>query len=417
MATKYWLGEADAVAQVWTGAISALDATPANNTFTVTIGGVSISVAGVTNVATTAAALVALLNASTHPYFSGITWSVPSSGNVRGTADTAGVPFVAALTKTGAGTGTVTDFAVTTACASAYHWDTAANWSDGVVPVSTDTVILQGATSILWGLAQSAVTLTQLTILKTFTGKLGLNRAVFATSVDGDTVNATKHEYRDRYLNIGYDAADIGQHAGPGSPAGSSRIMLQNAKSGASTTMVHGTATAAAETGYPSVRLLAAHASATVIVRDGSGGVGIAADAPGETSTVGAVSQAGGALFIGPGVTLTSLAMNGGSCTLQAAATVTSITVQDGTLTTEGDYTVTTMTVSGGQVFPSHIKTGGNAITTLNMLGGRIDARRSQEARTWDTVNPDLGTLLVDDSVVTITTMDAPAGARQLTVS
>ena len=417
MATKYWLGEADAVAQVWTGVIASVDATPANNTFTVTIGGVAVSVAGVTSAAATATALVAALNASTHPYFSSITWSVVSSTNVRGTADVAGVPFLAVLSKSGAGTGTVTDFAVTTACASAYHWDTAGNWSDGVVPVSTDTVILQGSTSILWGLAQAAVTLTQLTILKTFTGKLGLNRAVFATTANGETTDSTKHEYRQRYLNIGYDAADIGQHAGPGSPAGSSRIMLQNAKAGASTTMVHGTATAAAETGYPSIRLLAAHASATVIVRDGSGGVGIASDAPGETSTVGAVSVAGGALYIGPGVTLTSLSQVGGSCILEAAATVSSVTVGGGTLTTEGDYTVTAMTVSGGQVLCNNIKSGGNAITTLNLTGGRVDGRASQEARTWDTVNPDLGTLLVDDSVVTITNMDAPAGARQITVS
>lgn len=418
MATKYFTGEADAVAQVWTGAIASVDATPANNTFTVTIGGVAVTVTGATSAAVTATNLVAALNASTHPYFSAITWSVVSSTSVRGTADTAGVPFVAALSKAGVGTGTVTDFSVTTACASPYHWDAADNWSDGAIPANGDTVIIEGlSTPILWGLAQSGVTLAQLTIRKTYTGKIGLDRRSVVTSSDGNTSNSAKPEYRQAYLDIGWDACDIGQHVGPGSPGGSSRIKLDNAKSGASTTMVHGTAIAASETGYPAVRLLAAHASATIIVRDAPGGVGIGMDEPTETSTVGAVSISGGALYIGSGVTLTSLTQTGGSCTLQAAATVTTVTVEGGTLTTEGDFTITTLNARGGQVFCNHIKSGGNAITTLNLAGGRVDGRQSQEARTWATVEPDLGSLLVDDAVVTITTMDAPAGNRTLTVS
>jgi len=418
MATKYFTGEADAVAQVWTGSIDSVDATPSNNTFTVTIGGVAISVAGVTSAAATAAALVALLNASTHPYFSGITWSVPSGGSVRGTADTAGVPFVAALSKTGAGTGTVTDFAVTTACAGPEHWSSAANWSDGSIPANTDTVIIEGvSTNILWGIAQSGVTLASLVIRKTYTGKIGLNGRVFATSKDGETSDASKQEYRQAYLHIGYDRADIGQHVGSGTPPGSSRTKLRNAKSGASTTVVYDTASAASETGFPAVRLLAAHASADVVVRGAPAGAGIAMDEAGETSTVGAVSISSGSLYVGPGVTLTSLSQAGGACVLQAAATVTTITITDGTLTTEGNYTVTTLNAKGGTVFANHIKSSGNAITTLNMTGGRVDGRQNQEARTWDTVNPDQGTILVDDAVVTITTMDAPAGNRQMTVS
>ena len=79
MSAIYFLGTATAVAQVHTGSIDSLDATPANNTFTVTIGGVAISQVGVTDVATTAAALVVLLNASTHPYFAAKSWiSAPS---------------------------------------------------------------------------------------------------------------------------------------------------------------------------------------------------------------------------------------------------------------------------------------------------------------------------------------------------
>lgn len=417
MATKYFTGEADAVAQVWTGAVATVDATPANNTFTVTIGGVAVSVAGVTSAAATAAALVAALNASTHPYFAAITWSVPSGSSVRGTADVAGVAFDATISKSGGGTGTVTAFSVTTANAGPEDWSSATNWSDGAIPANGDTVIIEGvSTNILWGLAQSAVTLAALTVRKTFTGKIGLDGRTFAVARNGDNPNTTKQEYRQAYLYIGYDRADIGQHIGSGNPSGSGRVKLRNAKAGASTTVVYETASAPSETGFPAVRLLAGHASADVIVRGATGGVGIAMDEAGETATVGAVSISAGTLFVGPGTTLTSLAQSGGACTLQAAATVTTVSVTDGTLITEGNYTITTLNAKGGTVFANNIKSGGNAITTLNMTGSRVDGRQSQEARTWDTVNPDAGTLIVDDSIVTITTMDAPAGLRQMTV-
>ena len=73
MATLYWRGDATAVAQVHTASIDSVDGTPANNTFTVTIGGVAIDAVGDTDVATTATNLRASLNASTHPYFAAIT--------------------------------------------------------------------------------------------------------------------------------------------------------------------------------------------------------------------------------------------------------------------------------------------------------------------------------------------------------
>jgi len=79
MATIRWISGTIAVAQLETGSIDSVDATPANNTFTVTIGGVAISQVGDTDVATTAAALVVLLNASTQAYFAAITWANPSA--------------------------------------------------------------------------------------------------------------------------------------------------------------------------------------------------------------------------------------------------------------------------------------------------------------------------------------------------
>lgn len=115
--------DAAAVAQVSTGVIGGLDATPANNSFTVTIGGIAITVPGDTDVATTAAALRSALNASKHPNFAVITWS-GTGGNIIGTADQAGIPFTARLTKNGTGSATVTDFVLTTANAGVHKWRT-----------------------------------------------------------------------------------------------------------------------------------------------------------------------------------------------------------------------------------------------------------------------------------------------------
>lgn len=419
MSTVHWVGAAQAVAQVHTGSIDSVDGTPADNTFTVTIGGISISQVGDTDVATTAAALVVLLNASTHPYFEAITWTNPSAGNIVGEADVAGVPFVATLTETGAGTGSVTDFAETTASAGPNHWDSPENWDGGAIPVSTDDIIIANASdNILWGLDQNAVAAASLSILKTFTGKIGLPLNSFATSADGDTVDSTVDEYRGTYLRISLAVLEIGKHVGPGTPAGSQRIKIDNTKASASVTTVFDTASAASEIGLPGVRLLAAHADADFFIRGGRAGVGFALDEPGETSTVGDINVSGNGLaYVGDGVTLTNFYQGGGTGVLQAAATVALVDVDGGTLTTEGDFTVTAMNVQGGTVNANHAKTAGNAITTATVSGGTLDGSGSRQARTWSAVNINGGSVVADNAVVTMTTLNQPVGPRTIAVS
>ena len=406
MATIYWQGQATAVAQVHTGSIDSVDATPANNTYTVTIGGVAVSQVGDTDVATTAAALVVLLNDSTHPYFAAVTWTNPSAGNIVGTADTTGAAFVAALTETGAGTGAVTDFAETTASAGPNDWSTAANWSGGAVPTSSDTVILRDSdVSIAHGLAQSAVTLPLLVIEQSYTGRIGLPYGAFSTSADGETTVSTAPEYRQTYLDIGWTRAEIGANPGIGSPAGSTRLKLDNAKSGASTTLVINTSTTSADAFLPAVRLLFAHASADVVVRGGSGGVGIAADAPGETTTMGDLNITGdGAVVrVGDGVTLSNVYCDGSNLRLDAAATLTLAHITGGTVAIEGDYTITTLTIDGGTVTDSHIQSSGNSVTTCNLRGGTLNWQVSDEVRTYNALVHTGGTL-IDNPSVTITT-------------
>lgn len=86
-------------------------------------------------------------------------------------------------------------------------------------------------------------------------------------------------------------------------------------------------------------------------------------------------------------------------------------------LTVEGDVTITTPNIQGGVVNSNQISSGCNAITTATLLGGILTGAGSREARTWATVNVDEGTLIVDDAVVTITTLDQPAGERTIAVS
>lgn len=411
MATKYWIGKADAVAQVSSASIDSVDATPSNNTFTVTIGGEAVTVTGVTSAAATAAALVVALQASTHPYFAAVTWTNPSGGTITGTADTAGVPFLAVLSKAGAGTGTVTDFSDDTACSGPNHWDTAANWSTGTVPVASDDVVIENSSAnICWGLEQSAVDLNSLTIKQTYTGKIGLRSTEFATSSDGATLNSSKPEYRSHYLDIESDVVEIGEHFGAGAPSGSGRIKLDLGVH-AATVIIHNTARTPTESGLACVRLLLASSSSDVFVRAAPGGVGIAADEGDETSTirelsVSAQADAEAYVYCSDGVTLTTWTQVGGRCVLSAAATVTTCALKSGTLEVEGAFLVTTLTQDGGVCYLNNVPTSGAAVTTLNLNGGALDMKRSNRDRTITTLNWDQeagAVFAIDPDVVTIT--------------
>lgn len=422
MATRYWLGTATAAAQVSEAGINVFDAT---TTYGITINGETVSVAGITDEQTTTDNLVTALNNSTLPYFTQITWDrngTGASSTVRGTADVAGMPFTF-TTYANAGTGSWNAVSDTTANSGPNDWSTAANWSGSTVPVSTDDVVISdSAVNICWGLDQNAVTLTSLTITKTFTGRIGLDYKKFATSADGATVISTKAEYRENYLKISATNVDIGEHYGAGSPAGSTRILL-DLGSNQSTIVVHDTASTSAETGRNAVRLLNTHASSTLNIRSSVGGVGVAAEEPGETSTFSAIrsdtNSANTNIEIGAGVTVTTYYQKNGTVTLQAAATVTTVTVESGTLTTEGDYTITTFNMNGGTVNQNHVKGGGSCITTLNLNGGRMDTTKNGASRTITTMNlSETGGIFIGNgSNITITTINEPSNPYTLTMS
>lgn len=425
MATRYWEGKAAAVAQVSTATVGG---TLSGETFTISVNGVDIAshTDSTTTIADTVAALVAAWNASTHPYATGIT-AADNSPVVTLTADTAGRPFDITLNTPG-GDATFAE-ATTTANAGPNDWATADNWSGETVPVNGDTVIIAGSDiNICWGLDQSAVELATLQIYRSYTGRIGLDRSVFATSADGETTSSSAVEYYEDYLTIGWNDAEVGIEQAPGAPATSDRLKLYNDETNASTTVVHSVGTAAAEQELPALRMKFAHASANVYIRSAVGGVGFGVDQPGETFTMGKVSVsasgAGHYVYVGDGVTFTTWEQRGGTNRMNAAATVTTVKVLGGVLYMTGDYTVTTLYNGeiysdawydrtgarygpGGTIYANNVPSSGNAITTAHLYGGTTSGKGCNQSRTWDTVIHRLAgaKLDYDEDEVTINTL------------
>lgn len=303
------------------------------------------------------------------------------------------MPFtITATAVDGGGTNTQTlTMSTPVANAGPNAWDVATNWSGGAVPVNNDEVFIEDlATPILWGLDQSAVTLTSLTVSQTYTGKIGLDWTVFTTAADGVTSSALASEYRECYLKIGCSGlVDLGKQQGAGTPDGSGRIMIDFGAT-APTVVVHQTADESSETGRNAVRLKCNSASAALIVRLAPGGVGIATEKATETTTIGTISvndlNSTTVVCVGAGVTLTSWNQTGGTHTLEAAATIPIVKAEGGILTTHGDYTITHLTNDGAVIYANHWKTGGSAVATAVLNDGTTTTEFNGRAVTWDLV-------------------------------
>ncbi len=171
MATRYWLPTAPKTAQVSSATVGSYSV---GTTYSVTIGTIVISVVGQGGSATTtAAALLAAIQASTAAEFGEITWSV-NGAVLIGTAQTAGKPFTA-VSAAVASTGTFGAFSDTTANSSPNDVGSALNWG-GTVPTGTDSIVIENnENSLLWRLdTLAAVAIASCIIRSTFTGQIGL---------------------------------------------------------------------------------------------------------------------------------------------------------------------------------------------------------------------------------------------------
>ena len=307
MANKRWRGDAAPVAQVTTVQVTAYDAA---TTYKLTVGNKVISVIAQGSVNLTASGLVTAWNASTLAEVAEVTAS-SNTDTVTLTADTSGKPFTVTSSVSG-GTGTIGAASTTTDSAGPNHYDTAANWTPSGVPTGGDDVYFEGSdVPCLYGLDQSAVTLTSLSIGASYTGRIGLPDDA------GDY-----YEYRQAYLKVGATTAYIGQGEGQG--AGRIRLDLSSIQS---TVFVHFTG-ASLDTGYASLQLKGTNAANVINVVRGEVDV---AYFPGETTTFATVRlgykdsrDADAVVRLSSGVSLTTIEKQGGQ--LEINSTFTTLT-------------------------------------------------------------------------------------------
>lgn len=383
MATVIWTGAAADVAQVDTLTVGGT--VEAGDLFLMTINGKILSVAATTTVlATTAADIVTAWNACTYPEFAEITAAATSGGALTLTADTAGVPFTCTVSTTesngGAADAQTFGTSATTAATGKNFWSNAKNWSTATVPVNSDAVYIENsAVPILYGFAQSAVTLASLNIAQTFTGTIGLP----VTNSNGYP------EYRTQALAISATLLSIGKGD---NGAGSGRINLVLG-SNVSTMTIFNTGTPA-ETNRKAVNITGTHASNVATIMKGSVAF---ASAAGETATlltlnVGAVKSGTLDVLLGSGVTITTLNMDGGNVVVDCNCA--NVNQDGGTLTKLSGTIATAASITGGLAYFR----GSGTIAQLDVYNATVDFSQDPTARTVTLLNIYQGATIKDPS-------------------
>lgn len=386
MATLKWLGRAAKVAQVTTLTVGGT--IEAGDKFIVTINGKSVSVAATNTSASTTAGLIEAaldaLDSTLYPEFAEFTASV-NGAVVTLTANTEGVPFTVTATTTESNGDPADDqtfvAATTTAATGPNHWDDANNWDTGAVPTTGDTVYIEGPRAdILYGLAQSAVTLAALHIRQSYTGTIGLPE----TNTSG---SADYPEYRATYLAISATVLTIGE--GPGQ--GSGRIKIDTGSNATTLTVVD--TGSPAEADVPALLWKGAHNSNVVNVYRGSGA---AAWLGKETATIATLNcgyttarESDVSFFCG-NVTLTTVVQEGGDLTINTAATT--ITRRGGTLTVRGSGAVTTVNNWGGTL---NWRSSGT-VSALYCGVATVDYRGDMRAKTVSACDAYAGATILD---------------------
>jgi len=385
-ATVRWLGNATAVAQVERYDAGTVEV---GDIFTLTVTGLDGVTKAISFTATAATAdnvedgLAAAWNASTNSNCTPVT--ADPNYHIVMTADTAGNAFsITASTTDGGGNDTQTLSKTTiTANAGPQDWSSTDNWSGGALPggAASQDVYINGAT-ILYGLDQSGISNT-LDSLNIQQSQIGSNPAA---------------GYLPTYLQIKVTAVNIGAFYGPGTPSESAPINIDTGST-ASTIAVYNTGTNSTQ---PACRIKANSGSTNIRVLKGS--VGIAYE-DGETTTIGTLTSSytsrptsDADIFIGSGVTMTTLSQTGGGVVLQCG--LTTATSEAGTLETAGSGAITTLNAKGATCTLNSTGT----ITTLNITGGSVDFSKSAGGRTVTTLKLDSGgKLIYDPSIVTLT--------------
>lgn len=325
MATVSWTGNATAIKQVETITIGGTWAQGDTVTITsngktlVTTIGTTVTVAGVCTAiaqAYNSTSPMTDTTASYQPVTGGrgvpelaLATAVAGTTTVVITGVTAGRPL-ATFTVSKSSTSGTASIAHTTAATGPNHWDNTANWSTATVPAAADDVTIDRPVSILYGLAQSAVTLASLTVTPRFSSSAQIGNP-FRNSGGFEEFQATE-------LAISATTVTIDTQ---------SKLIKINLGSVQSTITVYRTGTSS-ETGRNALQIRGTHASNSIQIIGSTpnataADVGIAAN--GELATFATVRQDTGTLTIGQAgcgtVTLTTVIKNGGTLGLYAGAT------------------------------------------------------------------------------------------------
>lgn len=387
MSKVHWIGNAFAIAQVYTILITADDAA---TSYKVTINGKIVKVLGTgSGVNATAAALQAALALSSIPEFREVTWTV-STATVTGTATVPGKPFTATGTVSG-GSGTVTATAVTASTGPNY-WDNVANWDTGVVPVSTNDVYFDlSVIPCLYNIDQNAVTLASLNIPATYTGTIGL-----------PLINSSGYyEYRNRQLKISATVVDIGY--GPGSGSG-----FINLNTGSNQTAILASMGQVQNTSTPSFLWTGSHSGNTFELLSGSVGAAFyAGDTCQASFSIGGNQPSSCSITVGPGATIDGWTQSGGTAEVNSA--ITTITKTGGTLTVTAGAVTMLNNYGGITVYNST----GTLTTAVLGTGATLDF--SQDLRTKTVGNPIQaykGSTIIDPLNVALACGITPTGCK-----
>lgn len=256
-----------------------------------------------------------------------------------------------------------------TASTGPNNWDNASNWSPSGVPVNGDTVIFQNNnTSCLYGLAQSAVTLADMTIDMSYTGKIGL-----------PAWNGKYFEYRQTYLQVGVSGTIT---IGNGKGAGPNLVKLDTGT--VATTIIVNASGNSSDPSLPPIIWKGNRSAGSTTISINKGKMAIA-PFTGETATVDTIRQnyisnkaSDTYILAGGGATITTWQKNGGDA--DCYTSITTLTHEEGLFSLFDHLsiasTVGTLSLLGGTFY--HNATG--LVTTISVgTGATYD--RTEDSR------------------------------------
>lgn len=367
----FWRGDALPITEVKTLVVGGTNAL--GQVYSATMNGkiISYTTDGTETNAEIATALYDLLSDtdSTPPEFDEATYTDSTTGTITARATGVGFPFTVTTGATGTGTFVTT---TTQAATGPNWWNNAANWSNGAVPITGDSVYLrQSNIDILYGIDQNAVTLALLDVDSTFTGKVGL--------LDW---NANGYvEYREPFLKIGATLAFVGR----GFSTGTGRFRW-NAGSVQTALAVYATGTPD-DSIVAAIDFIGTHASNAISVQRGTLAVGRKPSVASTVLTMNVGSKdnpnSDATIYCGYNVTLGTLNQNGGTVDVWNGLTTANVTT--GTLNAnKGAFT--TINNNSGTVNYDTAGTCGTYVGGTNSLldCSRIVAARTITAATFD---------------------------------